>query len=286
MFTVLDGSQPAWVVKFSRVAGYDRSFVDDAAGLALVRAAGGPVAARAPTYLGLVDAGGLTASVETAAAGNQLSLLLHRRPWHLLDSIADWIEDVGRHTAQPGSALEAERARMRRAVIEAGVSVGAPADLVDSVPPIPAVLQHNDLGGWNLITDGRDFTAVDWESARRPGFPIWDLLYFAADVLAQVDGPADTPTRVARVLRVFAGESEHSARLFRWVHSAAGSAGIPTSALGALATLCWIHHSRSAERRAGDLRGAAPAPLGHLASLTGAWLAHPALGVAWRALQR
>ena len=284
VFTVLEGRRPGWVVKFSRVAGYDRSFVGDAAGLELARTAGGPVSAHAPAHLGQLEVHGLTASVETAAVGIQVAHLLRTRPWPLLDAIARWILDVGRHTTGAGTSLEPERARMRQVVADVGTELGAPTDLVDRVPAVPAVLQHNDLGGWNIISDGQDFTAVDWESARRPGFPMWDLYYFAADVFAKVDGPADVDTRVERTLRVFAGESPHSARLFGWVRQHAAALGVPLEALGPLASLCWLHHGQSPVRRTADLRGAASAPLGHHPRLARAWLEHPGLGASWRAL--
>jgi hypothetical protein len=286
VFHVLDGDRPGWVVKFSRVAGYDRPFLGDAAGLALARTAGGPVAAHAPAHLGLLDVGGLTASVETAAVGTQLTYLLRRRPWRLIDAIVEWTGAVGRHTAQPAHDLEPERTRLRQLVSEVGVSLGAPADLVDRVSPVPAVLQHNDLGSWNILSDGSGFTALDWESARESSFPLWDLFYFAADVLTRIDGPADANTLLDRTLRLFAGESAHSGRLFRWVREAAQALEVPTAALGPLATLCWLHHAQSPARRDVDLRGAAAAPLGHHPRLCPAWFGHPGLGASWTALTR
>jgi hypothetical protein len=284
VFHVLDGPEAAWVVKFSRVPGYRSSFARDEAGLALAAAAGGVVAAHAPRHLGLLEVGGLTASVETAAPGRQLLHLLRTGPMSLVDGIAAWIGDVGEQTARPAPALEGERARLRRLVATDGARLGIPADLVDRLPQVRGVLQHNDLGSWNIISDGRGFTVVDWESARDVGFPLWDLLYFAADVLPRLDGPADVDTLVRRTLRVFAGDSPHSARLFGWLKPAADRAGVPTSALGSLATLCWLHHGQSAGHRETALEGAAPAPLGHLALLAPSWAEHPGLGVAWPSL--
>src|SRR3954471_19413939 len=83
VFHVFDRSTPAWVVKFSRVPGYEDPFLRDAAGLALARAAGGAVAGHAPEYLGRLAVGASTASVETAARGRQLVRLLAARPWPL-----------------------------------------------------------------------------------------------------------------------------------------------------------------------------------------------------------
>jgi hypothetical protein len=252
--------------------------------LALVRAAGGAVAAHAPAYLGRLAVGASTASVETAAQGRQLVRLMVQRPWSVIDAIAEWTLQANLQTARRAAALAPERARLRQLLAEVGPAVGAGADVVDSIPPIPGVMQHNDLGSWNIISDGRGFTVVDWESAREVGFPLWDLLYFAADVLARVDGPADPGTLLHRTLQVFAGRSPHSARLFRWLRSAAGALGVPMSALGAVATLCWLHHGQSAGRRRVALQGAAPAPVGHLALLAPAWLTEPGLGISWRAL--
>ena len=284
VFHVLDGAEPAWVVKFSRVPGYHSAFVRDATGLALARDAGGLVAAHAPRHLGRLEVGGLTASVETAARGGQLLPLLRTLPMALLDAIAGWVAGVGQETAHPASALDGELVRLRHLVAAEGSRLSLPPDLLDRLPPVPAVLQHNDLGSWNIVSDGRTFTVVDWESARRSGLPLWDLFYFAADVLPRLEGPADVDTLVRRTLQVFAGQSTHSARLHGWLRDAADRVGVPVNALGALATLCWLHHGQSAAGRASDLHGAAPAPLGHLARLAPAWLAHPGLGVAWHSM--
>jgi hypothetical protein len=286
VFHVFDGQEPAFVVKFSRVPGYDLPFLRDEAGLGLARAAGGFVAARAPRHLGLLAVGGLTASAETAAAGRQLLHLLPRHPLRLLEDIAGWIAAVGRQTARPTRALDAERERLRNLVTAKGRELGLTADVVDRLPPVPGVLQHNDLGSWNIVSDGHSFTVVDWESARESGLPLWDLFYFAGDVLPRLDGPADVGTLVRRTLEVFAGGSAHSALLFGWLRSAADQLGVPLSALGRLAALCWLHHGQSAGQREADLEGAAPAPLGHLALLAAAWLHHPGLGLEWPSLAR
>ncbi|HEX2045478.1 MAG TPA: hypothetical protein VHF23_07630, partial [Gaiellaceae bacterium] len=68
---------PAWILKFARVAGYVEPFERDERGLGLAARAGGVAAARAPRLLGRFDVGGLHASVETAAAGQRLVGFLH-----------------------------------------------------------------------------------------------------------------------------------------------------------------------------------------------------------------
>ena len=285
VFHVLRPSQEGWVVKFSRVTGYDRPFLRDETGLSLARTAGPRTRAHVPEHLGRLQYGGLTASVETAGAGGQLLHLLPDRPVLVLEAIASWVIGMGAESRQAPQLLDRERVRLRQVLAAAGPSTGAPADLVDRVPAVPAVLQHNDLGSWNILSDGQGFTVVDWESAQPTGLPLWDMLYFAADVLARLDGPAEPSVLVQRTLQICAGESPRSEVLFRWLSAAAHALHVPTAAIGPLAALCWLHHAQSATRRNAALSGASPAPLGHLALLAPAWLAHPALGAGWPALR-
>ena len=55
------------------------------------------------------------------------------------------------------------------------------------------------------MTDGRAFMAIDWESARPAGMPLWDLCYFLADALPRLEGSADRETYLNRTLTLFAG---------------------------------------------------------------------------------
>jgi hypothetical protein len=168
-------------------------------------------------------------------------------------------------------------------VLPAWRRFGAPADLVERLPDVPAVLQHNDLGTWNIVTDGRAFMAIDWESARPAGMPLWDLCYFLADALPRLEGSADRDTYLNRTLTLFAGHSAHSALLFRWIREAVRALQIPPAAVGPLVTLCWLHHGLSADARTRALGASRAAPLGHLGLMGPHWLVHPALGPSWSA---
>jgi len=278
-FLLLDG-RAQWVLKFSRVAGANESFIRDETGLALAQDCAA-AAAHAPEHLGRMEISGLAASLETAAPGRPLLELLQRQPLTLIDSIAEWIIRVGHETATPASALQFERSRLLREVTPRWRGSGVRSDLVENLLPVPGVLQHNDLGSWNIVTDGRGFVAVDWESAKPIGLPLWDLLYFLADVLARMEGPANVDILLDRTLRLFAGGSQHSLILFRWVREAVSTLRIPPQAVGGLATLCWMQHGLSADSRASALGGAPMAPAGHLALLAPQWLAHPSLGPTW-----
>jgi hypothetical protein len=283
VFHLLQHGERRWVLKFARVPGAADSFARDEAGLALVRSAGGATAAHAPTHLGNLQVGGHSGSVESAAPGRPLLELLGKRPLPLIDRIAAWVLQMSMTTAAPAAALQPERHRLEREVLPAWRPLGAPADLVQRLPAVPAVLQHNDLGTWNILTDGRGFMAVDWESAQAAGMPLWDLCYFLADALPRLEGSADPDTYLNRTLTLFAGHAPHSGLLFRWIRDAVRAVQLPPAAVGSLVTLCWLHHGLSAEARTEALASSAAAPLGHLALLGRHWLVHPELGPSWSA---
>ena len=277
--------RPRWIVKFVRVPSYPEPIDRDERALEAVAAAGGAVAAHAPRLVGRFEAGGLAASIETAALGRRLSAVLasagpRAAKQRIVDAVADWIVRVGVETRHDGAAPELER--LRNDVITSWP--GAPDHLLRGVSGLPAVLQHNDLGPWNIISDGgSEFTAVDWESANPSGLPLWDLWYFLAHALRLLDGEdAADGTAFARLFR---GEAASSHELFRWTRTAVAALGIPSEAVGRLATLCWLHHGLSREARSAAVDRVAHGSR----TLTPAadtyphvWLSDPALGSGWR----
>jgi hypothetical protein len=157
-------------------------------------------------------------------------------------------------------------------------------ELVEALPPLAAVAQHNDLGTWNVVAAGEDFVVVDWENYREAAMPLWDLLYFLGNALVLLDG-SDTPEQLpARMARLFAGEARSSAVLFSWVRRGAEAAAVPPDTVGAIATLCWLSHSLSAGAHNVDLATFTPRdpPRTHgIEGMARAWMAHPALGPGW-----
>ena len=157
------------------------------------------------------------------------------------------------------------------------------------LPELRGVLQHNDLGTWNIVVRPGGFVAVDWESARRPGLPLWDLLYFLVDALPLLEGSTTSEQRVTEALRILRGESPSSPVLFDWLRRGVASAGVPEEAVGPIATLCWLHHGlshvprRAAADRAEPGSSADPSPIDLLAPR---WLLDPALGPTWNAWRR
>jgi hypothetical protein len=182
--------------------------------------------------------------------------------------------------------LATERVRLETDVIPHWRGAGAAGDLLDRVPDVPAVLQHNDLGCWNLVIRKGGFMAVDWESARRHGLPLWDLVYFLVDALVHLDGAWAAGTRQTHAARLLLGKLPSSAVLFRWVRAAVQSLGISDSAVGPIVTLGWMHHgvSKVARRMAMDELALGPGTDDTYGEwMAELWLREPGLGPSWSA---
>jgi hypothetical protein len=289
-----DSAVPSWVLKFARVPGYREPFDRDERGLAAAARAGGIVAARAPRLLARFTAAGIEASLETAAVGKRLREILiepgrKAGKRHLIDSISSWILDVAKATRRPPAAVNEEVARIGRDVLPRYAAFGVGAELLQRVAALPGVLQHNDLGSWNILVNGDQFVVLDWESAREVGLPLWDTVYFLADALALVDGATDGSSRHVHTTRLFRGELASSALLFGVVGRSVDALGIPPDAVGSLVALCWMHHAQSPVERTSRLARHADATTTrrHGTELNAeAWLSDPALGREWPAWRR
>ena len=286
-------SEPTWVMKLARVSSVRESFEKDERGLKLAAAARGVASEHAPALIGRFEADGLQASVESAATGEQLSGLLGRdrdQARRAIEEIAAWIVELASETAAGAETLTEERNRLQVEVLPHWLDRGAPSDLVDRLPELPGVLQHNDLGSWNIVVrPGRGFVAVDWESARRHGLPLWDLLYFLVDALPLLEGASSPEQRVVEALRILRGDSPSSPVLFQWLRRAVAAAEIPEAAVAPVATLCWLHHGLShvSRRAAADLtESGSAADLSPIDRLAPRWLQDPALGLNWNAWRR
>jgi hypothetical protein len=283
--------QPEWVLKFARVAGYSERFDNDERGLLLAQAAGDVIATHVPRLVGRFDVDGVHASLETAAAGRRLRDVLvtpgEQTPkLKLIERIAGWILELGRLTQTSPETMAAERKRLRSDVVPRWSELGVRSELVNELPPLPAVTQHNDLGTWNVVADDGDFVVVDWENARKAALPLWDLLYFLSDAFVLLDGLSGPEQLPASMVRLFAGEAPSSPLLFSLVRRAVETAAVPREAVGAIATLCWLSHSLSAGTHNLDLAAWTPRDPPRLHGIEGvarAWMAHPALGPGWSA---
>lgn len=277
-------SRPDALVKFARLPGLAPQFDRDERGLALAAATGGRVAAAGQRLLARFEVAGHQVSVETAAPGSTLGVLL-ARPGNrrckvvLVDSVARWLIQVAGETAGGSEALGPERCRLARDVLPFW-SLTLPADdLVAGLAGVPAVFEHGDLSEGNVLLDGRRLALVDWELARFPGLPLWDLLYFALCALPLVDGAIDDQERDGHFVTLFEGRAMSSGLLFGWLRSAVTELALPASSVGALATLCWLHWGDLLHRiRRDQASTESPLPVERAAEL---WLSHPGLGPGW-----
>ncbi len=275
---------PHWILKFARVPGYREPFDREERGLAIAAESGVVKEGRSPTPVGRLEVAGLHAAVETAATGSPLGdLLAGERPLaHNLadvERVADWIVRLGMRTRHAGGISPAEREQI------AAQAAGMPgANGIDStLASVPAVTDHNDLGPWNVIVDGKDFVVVDWESARRAAPPLWDLWYFLAEAAATLDGVPHAD-RGEHLVRLFRGDTRFSSLLFRWTSRAVGALAVPPDAVSLLAMLCWVHHAQSHEKRTRALDRHVGSTAGEdlfTREFPGAWLTDPALGANW-----
>ena len=279
------GPEPVWAVKCSRVSGNAAPFAREEQAWHVLASLPAELRRPAPRHAGRFEVGGLEGSIESAAPGvplqDELEAGVPRRM--TVEAVADWIVAVGQATVQPSDALEPELRRLEH-------DVGAPADLVRSLPSVPAVLQHNDLGSWNVLVDGSTFAVLDWESSRMAGVPLWDLVYFLTDALSARRGQIDPVEKRHAMLSLLRGDSPDSDLLFRRLAEAAAAFGIPRDAIGPIVTLAWLHHGRSRSARVdrGQSQGASTGRVstaGPLERIAETWLADPALGVAWRAFR-
>ena len=282
--------EPSWAIKFARSPGGTGAFEREERGLTIAQEAGEPVAGHAPRPLGRFVAGGTHASVETAAVGERLMSLLESTDSRAaklaaIDRIAGWIVEVGRRTATAG-ALAPELERVRTAVLPRWAHAGADESLLEGLQDLPAVLVHNDLGSWNILTRGERFTAVDWEGAARHGMPLWDLVYFLAHATIPLDRPPVERAADAMV-DLFLGRAPSSAFVLGWIRRAAETLAIPADAVGRLAATSWLHHGLSEEARHAAVTAAGGLPSGGFASLPHQvalrWLSEPGLGAGWSA---
>jgi hypothetical protein len=260
------GTEPAHVVKCGRVPGLSDSFDRDAATLRLLDGLPDEITRHAPRVLGRADVDGLPIAVETAAPGQPLHSLLTTDivdPVAIVATIAGWIIELGAASASDPSDLDLT------------YLTGLDDDLVAALPPLRPVVQHNDLGCWNIVATRDTFTAIDWESGRAAALPLWDLVYFLTDALSTMAAPNDDHAKERAMGALLRGELDGSKLLFAHVRDAAHRAGVPLAAVGPIVTLCWLHHARSAGTRDADA--------GPLSRVAARWVDDPVLGPTWPA---
>jgi hypothetical protein len=281
--------EPRWVVKFARIPGLGDIFDRDERGLRLAAGSAGIVAGHAPRFVGRFEVDGLHASVETPARGESLTAALDSsRPASerlaVVEHIAEWLVGVGAETSAPPKALEPELRRLEAEVVPRWAGEGLAQDVIEKLPPVPAVLQHGDVYGENVVLDEiGGFTVLDWESAKEHGLPLWDLFYFLTRAIAALDDLQTEAEREEHFVRLWRGELPSSELFFRWTRRAVAELGIQPEAVGTLATLLWLLYAQLDHDQAAEIEAvegtAAEQPITVLFARR--WLSEPGLGPSW-----
>lgn len=206
---------PSAVVKFSRIVGDGRAAFAEERAAHLVAELPPEVARAVPSWRGRFELGGHHATVEDAAVGTRLDVVIaHQRRdrFDIVDRVATW-------------AIEKDEA-----------SAGRRSVIVDGVPE---VVVHGDLHDSNVIVGGDGgLKIVDWELAHR-GLPLSDLALFAVHALARLDG-ANAPAELDRhFVDLFSGRAASSPRWFSWLRAGVRRLQVPPDAVGMLMQHTW-----------------------------------------------
>ena len=269
--------QPTWVTKFSRVSGAPDRSDREFRVLAHLRDSGPNVEQHLPRLLAQFPLHDSQAIVESAAPGTVLTAHLRAAGSNnaraMYEAALQWAIDLSVTTKQVRTnEVDGELSQL----LEEWGGSGIRSRLTE----VPQCVAHNDLGTWNIQTDGRTFTVVDWESASIAGLPIGDVAYLVSDALAVLYGPEDDDERAQWCCQLWRGDLDVSQVAFEWLARAANALGISVDAASALVTVSWLRHGLSQERRATFLSGK-EANEGYLGKVSSYWMNDSKLGFDW-----
>jgi hypothetical protein len=177
----------------------------------------------------------------------------------LLATLVDWVTGLGVSTASPATPGEAA-ARLEPVlhdVLRHGASEEERRVLTDAVaavaevPGLPLVLEHGDLGVWNVLVrlDGRP-AVLDWEAGVPRGMPMWDLLYLLRSYAASSARTGADRTRV--VSDLLHGRPPLGDCFAQAIGQYAAALDLDPSVLVPLLLTCWMHRAQKEASRRDD----------------------------------
>lgn len=254
---------PTYIVKLPQTPAYNHRIANEYRALRVLARAG---VASVPDSAFLDVSGDLLFLGQHAIAGAPL-----RRRWDgtledpRITGSVEWIVELGRRTLHPAAG-----STVRTALEQL---VGAYARLYGPTPPvraalevaverlggsaIPSVVQHGDLGNWNMLAHEDRVAVLDWESTEFSGMPLWDLYYFA-----QTLGTLSAERRGIRYRPgTFARQLLEDSALSRWLAAAESryceAVGVDHEAVDDAFHLCFVYHAvKEARRLSSDARAA------------------------------
>jgi hypothetical protein len=177
----------------------------------------------------------------------------------LLETLVDWATALAGRTATPAAPGEvaARLEPVLHDVLRRGASDEERRVLTEAVtalaeaPDLPLVLEHGDLGVWNVLVrlDGRP-AVLDWEAGVPRGMPLWDVLYLLRSYAVSSARTGSDRTRVA--FGVLQGEPPLGDCLLQATGQYAASLRLDPSLLVPLLLTCWMHRAQKEASRRED----------------------------------
>jgi hypothetical protein len=117
--------------------------------------------------------------------------------------------------------------------------------------PLPVVLEHGDLGVWNVLVrlDGRP-AVLDWEAGVPRGMPLWDLLYLLRSYAAS--SARTGADRTGAVLDLLHGRPPLGDCFVGATGQYASALRLDPSLLVPLLLTCWMHRAQKEASRRDD----------------------------------
>jgi hypothetical protein len=256
VFFLLDegADVPRFVVKLPRHPDEGARLEREAAALDAVRTSGVGTGVVVPrrAFLGYVGRSRLPVLGQTGVDGIPFRSAMTREPGdHLLEQLVSWAIQLAVATAGPAApgevaprlkaTLEDFLARCGPSAEEADALASA-VEALAAAPQLPLVLEHGDLGVWNILVapDGSP-VVLDWEAGEPRGMPLWDLLYLVRSYAASSAGTGRG--RLAAVYDLVEGRSAFSPVLRASVARAAAAVQLDEALVRPLFLSCWMHRA-------------------------------------------
>jgi hypothetical protein len=253
---------PRYVVKLPRHPEESGRLEREAAALACLESAGPDDAVAVPllAFSGKVGREALPVLGQAGLAGAPFRRRMSGSPDDpLLGTLVDWVTALAAHTAAPAAPGEvgARLEPLLHDVLQRGASDEERRVLTDAVaalaeaPDLPLVLEHGDLGVWNVLVrlDGRP-AVLDWEAGVPRGMPLWDLLYLLRSYAASSARTGSDRTRVA--FDLMQGAPPLGDCLVEATGQYAASLRLDPSLLVPLLLTCWMHRAQKEASRRED----------------------------------
>jgi hypothetical protein len=252
-------SEPRYVVKLPRHPDEGGRIEREAAALVELDAVGGDhgVDVPGPAFRGHVGRERLPVLGQTALVGAPLRTRL--ADGAVVDALLGWVADLSAATAAPaapgevGARLEPLLDRFLAEAAPSGAEREALRDAVATLagaPRLPLVLEHGDLGAWNvLVGPGGRPAVLDWEAAERRGMPLWDALYLVRSCAASSAGRRGREEAVQDVVRY---QGPFGGLQAKAVAGTTAALGLDRSLVGPLVLTCWMHRAVKESSRRHD----------------------------------